>query len=128
MEHRSAPRLRAFLKARIVFNNGMSTMDCLVRDLSDGGAKLQISDSVAIPDRFDLYIAKKDETRRARMQWRTGDEIGVAFEAAAAIAPVVPKPDRDVTQRLADLERETAELRRLLEEMRGEVQATRAEV
>lgn len=126
MEHRIAPRLRALLQARIVFNNGMSTMDCLIRDLSEGGAKLQMSDSIALPDRFDLYIVKKDETRRARLQWRAGDEIGVAFEQAATAAQPAAA-SKDVAQRLADLETETAQLRRLLEEMRGELRQARIE-
>lgn len=120
--------MRAFLQARIVFNNGMSTLDCLIRDLSEGGAKLKMSDSVALPDRFDLYIVKKDETRRAKLQWRAGDEIGVAFEQSSA--PAAPAPaagSRDVNQRIAELEAEIAQLRRLMEEMRGELRLARSE-
>ena len=33
-EHRKETRQRVFLKGRIVFNNGSSSFDCLVRDLS----------------------------------------------------------------------------------------------
>jgi hypothetical protein len=118
MEHRSATRTRALLSGQIRFNGGMSTMDCLVRDLSEGGARLQIGDSVAIPARFDLYIAKKDQTHRAALQWRTREEIGVAFEPATASEPADP----DISWRVSQLEAETLHLRRLLDEMRGELQ------
>ena len=96
MDHRSATRARAFLKAQIRFNNGMSTMDCVIRDLSDGGARLQISDSVAIPNSFELHIPKRDETRRAILHWRTSEEMGVGFQDSS-----VSKPD-DAETRATD--------------------------
>jgi hypothetical protein len=116
MDHRSATRARAFLKAQIRFNNGMSTMDCVIRDLSEGGARLQISDSVAVPNSFELHIPKRDETRRAVLHWRTAEEMGIGFQDAAVSKP----EDSELTQRVAQLESETAALRRLIEEMRRE--------
>ncbi len=124
MDHRAATRARAFLKARIIFNNGMSTMDCVVRDLSDGGARLQITDSVALPSRFDLYILKKDETRRASLQWRTSEEIGISFENAVGV-----KSDAsEMAERISRLEVETADLRRLVEELRRDFRPASSEM
>ena len=114
MDHRSATRARSFLKAQIRFNNGMSTMDCIIRDLSDGGARLEISDSVAIPSSFDLYIPKKDETRRASVHWRTAEQVGVAFHDASDVK--IERPE--VMDRVARLEAEVAALRQLVEDMR----------
>ena len=45
---RQAPRLRALIGARIVFNNGQATVDCLIRDVSEIGAKLIISAPVPL--------------------------------------------------------------------------------
>ena len=56
LHDRSSPRLRSFLRGRVVFNGGNSSMDCIVRDISPDGAKLQITNSVTVPDRFDLLI------------------------------------------------------------------------
>src|SRR4051794_6468044 len=78
---RSAPRIRSLIAARIIFNNGQSTLDCLIRNLSDTGAKLSVSAVVILPDCFDLLISKS-VTRRMRMAWQRGDEIGVRFEDA----------------------------------------------
>jgi hypothetical protein len=119
MDHRSATRARAFLKAQIRFNNGMSTMDCVIRDLSEGGARLQISDSVAIPNTFELHIPKRNETRRAILHWRTSEEMGVGFQDSALSNP----ENRELTQRVAQLEFETAALRRLVDEMRTELRS-----
>ncbi len=117
MDHRSVTRARAFLKAQVRFNNGMSTMDCVIRDLSDGGARLQLSDSVAIPSTFELYIPKRDETRRAILHWRNCEEIGVGFQGAS-----LSEPDtHGLLRRVAQLESDTATLRRLVETIRREI-------
>jgi hypothetical protein len=121
MKPRNTTRIRSFLKARLIFNDGNSSLDGLVRDLSESGARLQVSDSVALPDRFDLYIAKKDETRKVRIKWRTNDEVGVAFEEIAA-AP--QSHNIDLARRLSELEAEVTELRRSLEELRAELHAS----
>jgi len=78
-DQRIAPRLKALLAAKISFNNGQSTLDCLIRNLSDTGAKLIVSAAVTLPECFDLIIPQKSETRRARIAWRRGEEIGVRF-------------------------------------------------
>ena len=82
MEHRSSRRKRAILKAEIRFDNGMLSAACLVRDVSDTGARLELAGEIIVPDRFDLYIAKCNETRPAFVTWRRGQELGVAFENA----------------------------------------------
>src|SRR3954447_10484428 len=78
-EQRQAPRLRSLLGARIEINNGQATVDCLIRDVSETGAKLIISAPVPLPDRFDLIIPQKGVTRRVRVAWRRATEIGVRF-------------------------------------------------
>jgi hypothetical protein len=56
INHRGAHRPLSLLKGRVIFPDRPSTMDCVVRDLSDGGARPQIGHHVAVPDRFDLYM------------------------------------------------------------------------
>ena len=58
------------------------------------------------------------------MQWRRGDEVGLAFpEAAAAPAPLAsPQPQfGDLAQRVAELEAEMAGLRRTLKQLKREL-------
>ena len=79
VEKRKASRSRTLLGGVIAFNNRASTMDCQVRNLSAGGAKVTFSNTAAVPDQFDLKIARKERSFRARMIWRAPNEAGIAF-------------------------------------------------
>jgi hypothetical protein len=79
-ERRAAPRRLVLKGGRIVFNNGFSTLDCRVRNLSEGGARLQVASVVGVPDRFDLVVTDTNERQPCRIAWRNGNLIGVAFE------------------------------------------------
>ena len=119
-ERRSQMRQKSFLHGRIYFNNRRSSLDCLVRDYSDQGARLTISDSVALPEVVELHVPHKDETHRARVQWRTGYELGVAFgpnESAPSIVPDAP----DLAARVRRLEIEMAALQRKVNELQNEL-------
>ncbi|MCJ2132932.1 PilZ domain-containing protein [Methylobacterium sp. J-026] len=123
-EHRRETRQRVFLKGRIVFNNGSSSFDCLVRDMSSSGARLIMSDATTLPEAFDLYIPQKDRTFRATLRWRREDGIGVTFEEPARAAPTkaseIAATEASVTmllRRVGELETENAALRRLLASM-----------
>jgi hypothetical protein len=114
--HRSNPRTRTFLKGQAIFNNRNSTLDCVVRNVSSTGAKLQLTETVTLPDVFDLSIPQKGETVRVRLRWRHGEEVGVSFVSPLATeAPAA----QDVQERLRELELENARLRQLLAEMKG---------
>ncbi len=119
-EHRHEVRQRVFLKGRICFNHGSSTMDCLVRDLSSTGARITLSETATLPEVFDLYIPQKERTYRATLRWRRVDGVGVTFEdPARAPTPVLaePAPEPSVAvllHRISELEAENAALRRLL--------------
>ena len=53
--------------------------DCLVADISLGGARLFAGD-IDVPDRFHLLIkGEKGGYRECQVVWRLGGEVGVAF-------------------------------------------------
>src|SRR5262245_10325503 len=117
-ERRTLLRKRSFLQGRLYFNNRRSSLDCLVRDISDQGAKLKVSDSIAIPEFVELHIPNKDETYRAKVQWRTGVEIGVTFENDQEAPSIVPgAAPADLPERVRRLEAEVAALHRKLNEV-----------
>jgi len=118
-ELRRETRLRTFLKGRIVFNSGNSSMDCLIRDLSPSGARLVLSQTATLPDGFDLVIPAKERTHKATLRWRKDDSVGVIFadEMARPPAPVAPEASPAILlARIRELEAENATLRRLLKE------------
>jgi hypothetical protein len=120
-ERRIAQRQKSFLRGCIYFNNRRSAADCLVRDISETGARLIFSSAIAIPDVVDLYIPQKEQTLRAEVQWRHGDEVGVGFPAAQASEPAVEAERSDVGERLQRLEAEVAALRRMIRRLQSAV-------
>src|SRR3954462_13829819 len=102
-EQRAAPRKRTLLRGRIEFNNRQSSLDCLIRDLSETGARLTISENVALPRRFDLHIPNRDHAVPVELCWRIRDAAGVRFssEQESSCPQAIPA---DVAARLQDLE------------------------
>lgn len=77
---RAGRRHRVVQQGRIVLGPER-LVACTVRDLSPRGAKIRISPEQALPETFPLVIAAHDlRTVTARLCWRRGDFIGVAFE------------------------------------------------
>ena len=65
---------------------------CVLSDISDHGARLDVDDAKALPDQFMLLLSGTGSARRrCRVVWRAPGQIGVAFERrlsdAAAVAP-----------------------------------------
>lgn len=119
-EIRRDVRKRTFLRGRIVYNAGAASMDCIIRDLSESGARLELSETSALPEVFDLYVQTKDATFRSTMCWRRGGEVGVTFETASQRAPAPSASDASLAvlvRRVAELEAENAALRSLLTKM-----------
>ena len=121
-ERRRSERQKSFLRGCVYFNKRRGAIDCLIRDISDSGARIIFSDTVNVPDLIDLYIPQKERTVRARVQWRHGDEIGLAFPDAARAAGGSPAAG-ELAQRVSQLETEIASLRRVLKRLKSEVKA-----
>lgn len=76
---RHAPRSRIFQGASVVFNGRQSVLACTIRNWSETGAMVRMSDWIALPETFELDIASKDGSVRVRQCWRRGDDVGVVF-------------------------------------------------
>lgn len=78
LEKRLAPRRNTMIRALIVFNGGRGKTDCIIRDLSESGAKLEVASVGSIPQTFDL-IAPGHRPHPCRVVWRALKELGVQF-------------------------------------------------
>lgn len=67
--------------ASIVFAGGNGRMDCVIRNLSEGGAKIEVSSARAVPQSFDLMVPGH-RAQACRVAWRALRELGVQFIAA----------------------------------------------
>ena len=77
-ERRKAVRRRVYKGAKISFRGLRATIDCVVRDYSDSGARLGVESPVGIPDNFELIRADLPPVM-CRVIWRKTSQIGVAF-------------------------------------------------
>src|ERR1700691_6730893 len=78
-ERRGSRRSKSFLRGFVYVSRKRGALACLVRDLSEKGARIIFSDQVTLPEMVELYIPQRDQTLRARVSWRKHDEIGLAF-------------------------------------------------
>jgi len=129
-ERRSSSRQKSFLQGRIYFNNRRSSVDCLIRDYSDTGARLRFSEAANVPEAIELYIPNKDEFHRARIEWRSGNEMGVSFGDEIRAPSITPEAaaQGDLPTRVQRLEAEVAALRRIVNDLRAENRKQHGEV
>jgi hypothetical protein len=77
-DRRRAERHRVLKGAFAAFNDGRSTISCIVRNLSEHGARLRFDNVLGVPNRFTLVL-QDDRHIPCLARWRTGSEIGVQF-------------------------------------------------
>jgi hypothetical protein len=77
-EKRKVQRQRT-LKAGTISNSGAGSIDCVVKNLSETGASLEIESPIGITDDFTLVIINDDVKRSCRVAWRSARRIGVRF-------------------------------------------------
>ena len=73
---------------------------CVVSDVSETGARIDVQDSSSLPDHFVLMLTSNGTARRfCRVMWRKPTQVGVQFTrtmAEAAAPKLAPAPDADV--------------------------------
>lgn len=79
-ERRAEQRRRVFKGAVLSFNNGYSSFECVLRNMSEHGGKLSLGETFGLPATFRLMIAGEEGPRAAHVRWRRQSEIGVSFE------------------------------------------------
>lgn len=115
-ERRQSARLRALLGARACYNQRRVTLDCVVRNISEGGALLIVSDAVALPASFELEIAQRRRSYNAHVRWRSGTRVGVSFEMQeVSDAPAATQPD--MADRLRMAQRDNARLKSRVDQL-----------
>jgi hypothetical protein len=123
MKERDSERILAFLKATVRYQNKNVTMDCIVRNISQTGARLEICAPVSLPIEFELEIPARGAMLQCQLKWRNSNAVGVRFKDIAH--PPSAPPERHEKIRIEALERENAKLRqqlsRLLQTAHGAV-------
>ncbi|KCZ57616.1 PilZ domain-containing protein [Hyphomonas chukchiensis] len=78
-----APRQRTLKSGRIAINEMTSTFEVLIRDMSDTGARLVMSDVYLLPKHFELIVLNPNTGRPSHtpceLVWQKALIVGVKF-------------------------------------------------
>lgn len=93
-----------------------ATRECIVRNISDGGATIEFSNDFQLPkEQLSLRIARKGRSFLAKVIWWRDNFVGVAFRAESPAEPV-----SDLEERLRRSEIKKRQLQRKIDELLNE--------
>ncbi len=75
---RNHPRIRTLKGGQIIYNNANCVADCLILNMSDGGASLQATDAIDLPIHVTLK-EKQGKSYKCEVCWQHGKKLGVRF-------------------------------------------------
>lgn len=79
LDRRRTPRLRSLKSARIDFNPHWPPIECVLRNISDEGACIEMAGEFNTSIEFELLFPMAEEKRRVRQIWRRGNRLGVQY-------------------------------------------------
>jgi len=82
-ERRRSIRSKTLKGATIVFNNEGSTLTCVVRNMSENGARLEVESGLGVPTAFTLKLSD-GRAFECAIAWRREKAIGVTFSRVAS--------------------------------------------
>jgi diguanylate cyclase (GGDEF)-like protein len=100
-EQNLAPRGRTFLAGKVISNFGQSSVDCIVRRISDDGATIEVESLFGLPEHFHLLISNEGQPRPCKRKWQSDKQIGLVFETVEAVKEDVSiQPERRSRDRI----------------------------
>jgi hypothetical protein len=78
-EQRGAPRHRTIKGARLLLHGSESSFTCVMRNLSDTGALVELPSTLGVPHDVVLQTDDGQLNRHCRIAWRTQTRIGLLF-------------------------------------------------
>ncbi|MCP1969281.1 PilZ domain-containing protein [Bradyrhizobium elkanii] len=114
-DRRQSVRDKVFYGAVAEINERGSTMDCVVRNISEAGACVEFGDAVHLPEEMNLSVAHKGRSFLARLIWRQANKVGLAFRIMTSDTPV-----SDLDERVRRSEIKKRQLQRRINELLGQ--------
>jgi hypothetical protein len=94
-----------------------ATKDCVVRNISDTGARIEFDNVVKLPkEQMSLTIARKGRSFLAKIIWWRDNFVGVAFSSEQPY----DLPISDLEERLRKSEQKKRQLQRRIKQLLGE--------
>ena len=125
-DRRSHSRKRVLKGAVISYSHGNMSLPCVVRDISDTGARIQLHPDQRIPDRFKLVVELDGMEVDGMVVWRNGEQAAVNFESQPRF--ISPKRLQIVSNFAEEAEPKTKLLNNAHQESVSHLQAQDCEV
>jgi hypothetical protein len=77
-ERRKCTRSRVLKVAKLVIG-GSATVECVVRNLTNDGARIELSGSADLPENLDMTFDGGHSFRPCRLAWRSATASGLQF-------------------------------------------------
>ena len=90
IEARKSLRKRVLLGGIVVYNEGAFSTQCRIRDISEGGARIQLSGGQVIPTRVVLVDTRNRSAHVAEVMWFRPPEAGLRFLSSHQLASELP--------------------------------------
>ena len=95
---RQFARHRTLKGGLLTYDENSQRTECLIRDLSEGGARLQVLDRRHVPSELTLSFDDGRASRPCFVKWRRGDVLGIEFTDGKRFPD---RPDADALRRVA---------------------------
>jgi hypothetical protein len=115
LDRRQNPRDKVLYGGVAEIGERGSTMDCVVRNISEQGACVEFENTARVPEQMNLTVARKGRSFLAHLIWRQANKVGLAFRMMTSDAPV-----SDLDERLRRSEIKKRQLQRRIKELLGE--------
>ena len=125
-DKRKSDRQRLFLRGFIRTPHNDATIDCIVRDVSEAGAKLRFRCPPQIDEVFELHVPAKGQIVQSKVVWVDDCEVGISFDSIVAVGTAPSSSDGELSVRMARLEDEITALKKTLNRLQKQVDKTEA--
>ncbi|MBN9007489.1 MAG: PilZ domain-containing protein [Rhizobiales bacterium] len=116
IERREHARDKVIYGGLASLDDGKTTKDCVVRNLSARGAQIEFDKARLSPgERMALTVARKGRSFLARIVWWRDNLVGIAFNDET----IVRAPASDLEERLRISEKKKRQLQRRINELLG---------
>jgi len=79
VERRPERRRRSFLAGRVTYSDGKQVFDCVIRNLTDRGARITVPERQMIPPSFHLIDMRGRVVHACAVVWMKDGEAGLSF-------------------------------------------------
>src|SRR5262249_27302002 len=111
-ERRQSNRRRSFLRGSVRDLDRGVVVACIIRDISETGAKLRFKSPMQFNGDVELHFSGTNEAVRAKAVWHDHCEVGLAFDAVIDLG--MKANEESLAERVNRLEAELIALKQVI--------------